>query len=133
MKKGLALFLVGIFLLSGCASVPVSKKMPDNFLYEEEPEICFFPKDQAIWDGYKITNKNWNKLSDYLKLMFVFEGVQELQRKNRVNIALGDSGRTVAALDYGLDKISKDMPQVEIVVIDFLYDVLKQAKMVTPR
>ncbi len=133
MKKVLVLFLVGIFLLSGCVSVPAPKKFADDYHYTEVPDICFFPIDQAAWDGYKITNKNWNKLDDYLKLMFIIEAVQELQRKDKVNIASRDGARTLRALNYGLDKINKDMPKVELLVIDFLYDVLKDAKLVTPR
>jgi len=135
MKKGLAIFAAIIFLLSGCALAPTSKKIMvvDNFQYSETPDICFFPKDQAKWDGYQITNKNWNKLNDYLKLMFILEGVQELQRRNRVNIVMKDSTRTVRALDYGIDKMNKDMPTVQMLVINFLYDIFKEAKMVTPR
>ncbi len=134
MKIRLAvLAIAAVFLLNGCASTLGSKKAVDNYKYTEEPDTCFFPKDQAKWDGYKVTNKNWNQLDDYLKLMFIFEGVRELEKKDSVNITLKNSGQTVRALDYGLNKINKDMPTVEIVVLDFLYDVLKQAKMVAPR
>jgi len=133
MKKGLVLFLVGIFLLSGCASVQAPKKFAVDYHYTEAPDVCFFPTDQANWDGYKITNKNWNKLDDYLKLMFIIEAVQELQRKDKVNISSRDGARTLRALNYGLDKINRDMPKVELLVIDFLYDVFKDAKLVTPK
>lgn len=129
----LALVAITVFLLNGCASVPAPKKIVDNFQYTEEPDICFFPKDQAKWDGYQITNKNWNKLNDYLKLMFIFEATKELEKRDRVVITIKDSARTVRALDYGIAKINKDMPKVQILVIDFLNDVLKEAKMVVPR
>jgi len=133
MKKGLVILLAGIFLLSGCVSVPAPKKFAVDYHYTEAPDICFFPTDQAKWDGYKITNKNWNKLDDYLKLMFIIEAVQELERKNKVNIASREGARTLRALNYGLDKINRDMPTLELLVIDFLYDVLKDAKLVTPK
>jgi len=131
--KLMALVAITVLLLNGCASVPAPKKFSDDYHYLEVPDICFFPTDQAKWDGYKITNKNWNKLDDYLKLMFIIEAIQELQVKNKVNIASREGARTLRALNYGLDKINRDMPEVELLVIDFLYDVLKDAKMVTPK
>ena len=131
--KSVFLVVITLFVLSGCASIPAPKKIVDNFQYSKAPDICFFPKNQASWDGYQITNKNWNKLNNYLKLMFTLEAVKELEKKNRVIIRIKDNALTVKALDYGIDKINRDTPQVQLVVIDFLYDVLKQAKMVTAR
>lgn len=129
----LALVAITVFLLNGCASFSGSKKITNNFQYSETPDICFFPKDQAKWDGYQITNKNWNKLNNYLKLMFIFEATKELEKRDRVIITIKDSARTVRALDYGIDKINKDIPKAQVLVIDFLNDVLKEAKMVAPR
>jgi len=131
--KLLFLAVLAAFLLNGCASVPAPKKIVVDFHYSEAPVICFFPKDQANWDGNQISNKNWNKLNDYLKLMFIFEATKELERRNKVVITIRDSARTLRALNFGIDKINKDMPKVQLLVIDFLYDVLKEAKMVTPR
>ena len=131
--KLMVLVAITILLLNGCASVPAPKKFTNDYHYTEVPDICFFPKDQAAWDGYKITNKNWNKLDDYLKLMFIIEATQELQRKEKVNITSREGARTLRALNYGIDKVNRDMPQVQMVIIDFLYDVLKEAKLVTPR
>lgn len=134
MKKQLAVLAVAVFLLSGCATTaPAFRRSINDFHYTEKPDICFFPQNQSTWDGYKITNKNWNKLDDYLKLMFITEAVQELERKNTVRIAMADGSRTLRALNYGIDKINRDMPKVELLVIDFLYDVFKDAKLVTVR
>lgn len=131
--RSVVLVATTVFLLIGCASVPAPKKFVNNFQYTEAPDICFFPKDQAEWDGYQITNKNWNKLNNYLKLMYIFEATKELERRDRVIITIRDSARTVKALDYGIDKINRDMPKVQILILDFLNDVLKEAKMVAPR
>ena len=131
--KLMVLVAITILLLNGCASVPAPKKFADDFHYLEVPDVCFFPIAEAKWDGYKITNKNWNKLDDYLKLMFIIEATQELQRREKVNIVSREGARTLRALNYGIDKLNRDMPQVQIVVIDFLYDVLKEAKLVTPK
>jgi len=127
------LLAVTVLLLNGCATAPAPKKIEDNFKYAEAPDVCFFPSDQAKWDGYQITNKNWIKLDNYLKLMFIFEAARELEKKNKVVITIRNSARTVEALDYGINKINRDMPQVQLPIIDFLYDVLKESKLVTPR
>jgi len=123
-----------VFLLSGCASIPSpqAKNAVNIYQYTEAPDICFFPKAQGKWDGYKITNKNWNQLSDYLKFMFILEGVKELQVNEKVIITLEDSVRTIVALNYGVDKINKDLPGTEVTMISFMYDVFKQAKLVKP-
>lgn len=126
------LLLTAVFLFNGCAAMQ-PKSQVNIYRYDEPPDVCFFPKEQAKWDGYKITNKNWNQLNDYLKFMFILEAVRELEKKESVMITLTDSNRTLLALNYGVDKLSKDLPNTEVTMISFFYDVLKDAKMVTPR
>jgi len=126
------------FLSGGCASAsapagPRNVNLAQDYRYTEEPRICFFPAAQAKWDGYQVTNKDWNKLTNYLKLMFIFEGVKELERNKGVIIKIKDSYRTLLVLNYGLDKINKEAAKSEIPVIVFLYNVLRDAKMVAPR
>lgn len=136
MKNGLAVLAVtAAFLFAGCASVPKEEvKLPvETYQYTEAPDICFFPVDKSRWDGYKVTNKSWNRLSDYLKFMYILEGVKELEAKESVIITLEDSVRTIVALNYGVDKLAKDLPDTEITMISFMYDVFKQAKIVKPR
>lgn len=131
--KLLVLIVVAAFVLGGCASVLGPSSKAETYQYVEQPEVCFFPKAQAKWDGYKLTNKNWNKLTDYLKLMFIFEGIKELERTKKVTIKIKDSNRTLMALNYGIDKINRDLPDTNISMISFFYDILQEAKMVTPR
>jgi len=136
MKTKLVVLIAAVaFLLGGCATVsaPSKANVKGNYKYTTEPKICFFPVTQAKWDGYKVTNKDWNKLTDYLKLMFIFESVKELERTNSVIITMKDSKRILSALNYGIDKINQEVPTAEIPVINFFYDVLQGAKMVTPR
>jgi len=136
MKIRLAILaLTTVFLLNGCVSTPgpVIKTSVNIYQYDQAPYFWFFPKEWAKWDGYKITNKNWNQLSDYQKLMFILEGIDELQRKVAVTIKINDRARTIVALNYSVDKINKEIPKTEISMISFMYDVLKDAKMVTPR
>ena len=132
-KLSVLLLTAGV-LLAGCASAPVpgNINLIENYQYTVEPEICFFPKDKAKWDGYKISNKDWNKLDYYLKLIFIFECSKELERSKAVIITIKDSNRVLVALNYGLNKINKDLPNTEMSVISFFYDVLQDAKMVKP-
>ena len=133
--KLLVLVLGAAFLSAGCASVSASGKpnLIEDYNYTAGPEICFFPKGQAKWDGYKITNKNWGKLDDYLKLMFIFESSKELERAKGVIITIKDSNRALTALNFGIGRINKELPKSEIQVISFFYDVLRDAKMVAQR
>lgn len=128
------LVLVGVFLFNGCASIPgpAPKKSGNIYRYDKAPDIFFFPKARAKWDGYKITNKNWSQLSDYQKFMFILEGIKELEINEAVLIRINDSARTILALNYGVDRINKEMPKTEISMISFMYGVFRDAKMVIP-
>lgn len=131
------LALATVFLLNGCASAPkpasIIKPSANIYEYYRAPYFWFFPKQWARWDGYQITNKNWNQLNNYQKLMFILEGIKELESKEAVAIKISDQARTIAALNYSVDKINKELPKTEIFMLSFMYDVLKDAKMVTPR
>jgi len=137
------LVLTTVFLLDGCASTPKSASIikPSAGIYQsaniyeyyQAPYFWFFPKKWARWDGYKITNKNWNQLNNRQKLMFILEGIKELESKEAVRIKINDQARTIVALNYSVDKINKELPKTEVSMLSFMYDVLKDAKMVTPR
>jgi hypothetical protein len=50
--------------------------------YDENdvPEVFFFPPDQARWNGYRVTMREWYLLSDLQKERFVSEYIGELKR-----------------------------------------------------
>jgi len=127
------LILTAVFLFNGCGTMQKPSPQANIYRYDEPPAICFFPKEKAKWDGYKITNKDWAQLNDYLKFMFILEAVRELEKKKSVMIGIIDSNRTLMALNYGVDKLNKELPDNEVLMINFFYDVLKDAKMVAPR
>lgn len=136
IKKFLGVFIfAAVFLLTGCAGVPLLKKKAPVNIYQSAGvvSIYFFPKSLAKWDGYELTNKNWNQLTEYQKLMFILEGIRELEREKEVVIMAKDIQRTITALDYGVNKMNKDVPQAEILMINFMYDVFEEAKMAAPR
>ena len=128
--------LVLVFLICGCATTghqDKAKVSAEDYSYTDEPDICFFPRESAKWDGYEVNNKNWNKLTDFQKLMFIFEGSKEIERQKNVTVNIKDTNRALVALNFGLDKINQENPGVTVPVIDFLYDILNEAKMIAPR
>jgi len=129
------LILTSVFLFNGCATVGQSKPKAKeiDFSYQEEPAICFFPREQSKWDGYQVTNRNWGRLTEFQKIMFVYEGSKEIERKKSVVVEIRDANRALAALDFGIDKINQNDAGMMIPVIDFFYEILDEAKMITPR
>jgi len=57
------------------------------------PQVFFFPKETARWDGAKITLKEWYMLTDLQKQKFFSEYIGELERQYHQSIH-------VTGLDY---------------------------------
>ena len=45
------------------------------------PEVFFFPKEKARWDGTKVTMREWYMLSDLQKEKFISEYLGELKKQ----------------------------------------------------
>jgi hypothetical protein len=67
---------------------PFPKNRGTIYAYSSDdiPDICFFPKDKARWDGSKITAKEWQMLTDFQKTMFISEYVKELEKAHKKSI-----------------------------------------------
>jgi hypothetical protein len=90
MNKALAfVFLLGIvlccniFLNCGEAQSSSGKVEGSIYSYSENdiPEVFFFPKDKARWDGAKVTMSEWYMLTDLQKEKFVSEYMEELKKQ----------------------------------------------------
>lgn len=59
-----------------------SKNEGSIYSYSENniPEVFFFPKDRARWDGSKVTMREWYMLTDLQKEKFVSEYLRELNK-----------------------------------------------------
>lgn len=63
--------------------VQVSSKSEESiYSYSDSniPEVFFFPKDRARWDGSKVTMREWYMLTDLQKEKFVSEYLGELRK-----------------------------------------------------
>ena len=65
------------------------------YTYDENdlPEIFFFPKEKARWDGSMVTMREWYMLTELQKEKFINEYLRQLQEQYKVNI-------DVMGLDY---------------------------------
>ncbi len=77
-------FIGGAFSANDTAQVP-SKSEGSIYSYSESdiPEVFFFPKDRARWDGSKVTMREWYMLTDMQKEKFVSEYLGELHKDYR--------------------------------------------------
>lgn len=111
-----------------------------QFEYSEKdiPEICFFPIEEARWNGYELTNLDWKKLTDYQKVQFVREGALEIFTKKQVSLKLEDRLETwldyVSLINQSLemseDEANKD---AEFKILPFYYNVLQMRGVVVDK
>lgn len=81
-----------MLLCSGCAR-PISAVNPfpynagSSYAYDVKdiPDICFFPVDNARWNGEKVTATDWHKLTDFQKAMFINEYVENYYPDIEIN------------------------------------------------
>ena len=91
---------------------------------EELPDIYFFPKDKAPENGYEITNKNWMKLSDFEKAMFIIEALKEIEMMEVKKIPRRDTWKLQIALNMIIEGMNKTHPDLETPVIRIIYEQL---------
>lgn len=62
-------------------------------------DVCFFPLEKAKWDGSRITAKEWKMLTDFQKVMFISEYIEELEKGHNTTIEEIDVWRLLIALN----------------------------------
>lgn len=50
------------------------------------PEVFFFPKERARWDGAKVTMREWYMLTEKQKEKFITEYLEEMGSKYKTNV-----------------------------------------------
>jgi hypothetical protein len=99
MKKLFAAIVILTAVLSLCNSAraeeregsegqesAVSREIIYSYDMNDAPEHFFFPKEKAMWDGSKVTMREWYLLTEIQKERFITEYLEELQGKYKVNI-----------------------------------------------
>lgn len=117
---------------------PLNKGSIYEYQSNDIPDVCFFPVDQARWNGYKVTNLEWKKLTDYQKSSFVREGAMEIVIRSHVTLNLEDKIETwldyVSLINQSL-VMSEDPNDVnaEFEILPFYYNVLKMRGVVVDK
>ena len=114
----------GAYAFSEEAKASPAKAEGSIYSYSDSaiPEVFFFPKEKARWDGTKVTMREWYMLTDLQKAKFVSEYLGELKKQYQ-------GAMEVLGLDYlkALDLFSyysneKAQSQQSTKVIDLLLE-----------
>lgn len=95
---------------------------------ENHPAVYFFPVAQARWNGYKISNKNWNQLADDQKAVFISEGIGEIERNANVTVKSVKNLEVISAMNQAVVKLENDFPGTEMSMMKMLVNMLKSSK-----
>jgi len=107
--KRSVLIAAAILIFSGvglvfCADDQANLSEGSLYSYNKNdiPEIFFFPKEKARWDGSKVTLREWYMLTDLQKEKFISEYVHEMakQYSGPVNIVFGDYVNALNLFSY---------------------------------
>ena len=138
-KKQLIAALVISIFLTGCSFLPEKpypfpKNIGSSYEYDSNniPDVCFFPVEKARWDGYKVTNKNWNQLTDFQKTMFISEAAEEIERNEKVTVDLKGGWLVLSSLNEGVEKAERSPSHLEFPMIRLMYEALKESGQIKP-
>jgi len=136
-RKKLILGLIAGVFLSGCSTLPTKPHpFPKNIgtIYEYSgnniPDVCFFPVEKARWDGYKVTNNNWNQLTDFQKTMFISEAAKEIEKNEKVTVDLKGGWGVLAVMNKTVADIDKDSANIEFPMIKLMHGILKDSSQI---
>lgn len=100
------------------ADMPSANKA-DLFIYDEAnpPEVFFFPKESARWDGTKITVREWYMLSDLQKQKFITEYLNEMRKQynSPIDVAGTDYLKALNMFSYFSSDKSSAEPTTKVI------------------
>ncbi len=136
MKRILAILLLTIFIGPHLFALeqkadPFPLNRGSIYEYGDDiPDVCFFPVNKARWDGYKVTTKTWNQLTDFQKVMFLSEGISEIEIKNQVKVddSIKGSPLFLISINTVVDDINKSTTDNHMTMLEFIFNVLKYDK-----
>jgi len=137
-KRLLPAWVMGISLISLLAipvcsgqvipnSSPQHRSSKYDYKDDDIPDVCFFPKDKARWDGYAATNWDWLGFTDYQKEMFISEGIAEIERTEHVTVAEEKKWRLLNAVNTAAGQAREEFPTIKKRAIKILLDSLKES------
>jgi hypothetical protein len=127
--------LLGVIFI--CASAfaqevrPAASALNEDSVYKSHsnklPDVCFFPREKAFWDGYRVTNKNWEQLTDDQKTRFIAEGIEEIQRNETLFVAIPDKERLLTSMNAMVGQTEQSLPEADLRMIKILHDLIIQS------
>ena len=81
------------------------------------PEVFFFPKEKARWDGSKVTMREWYMLTDFQKERFIKEYLQELQKQynDPINVMFADYLKALNVFSYYSNDNTMNEPSTKFI------------------
>ncbi len=136
MKNKQLIYILVIFGLIAATPLFALEQKADPFpqnrgtIYEygdDIPDICFFPANKARWDAYKVTTKTWNRLTDFQKIMFISEGIAEIEIRNQVKVddSIKGSALFLITINTVVDDINKSTTDNHMPMLEFMFNILE--------
>ncbi len=137
-KKLMIVLIIGAFFC-GCSSIPTKpclfpKNQGSIYEYSDNniPAVYFFPAEKARWDGYKVTNNNWDQLTDFQKTTFISEAAKEIERNEKVTVRLKGGRDILIAMNKTVADIENNGSNVEFPMIKLMHGTLKESNQIKP-
>ena len=106
---------------------PRHKASPYDYSDDDIPDVCFFPKETARWDGYKVNNWTWLQLTDFQKTAFVSEGIAEIEKTENVIVIVENRWRILNSVNDAAAMMREKFPMIKTPMIKILSNSLKDA------
>ena len=122
MRIAILLLLTAVFAAPAAAfSLDGDSAASSESIYayseSDMPQVFFFPKEQARWDGTQITMKEWYLLTPLQKQKFISEYIGELeaQYQQTINVMGLDYLEALNAFSYYSDSGARSEPSVTFI------------------
>lgn len=123
-RKSIILILIAICMVTSCilhaAKGEASGSADSLYVYDpiDPPDVFFFPKEKARWDGSKVTLREWYTLTDLQKQRFISEYLTEVSGRQGIstdNISFFDYLKTLNLFSYYSNDNCVNVPSSKVI------------------
>ncbi len=114
-------FILSCLRCAFCSEGQIVRAKTEGSIYaysnNDIPEVFFFPKDKARWDGTKVTMREWYMLTNLQKEKFVSEYLGELEKQYQDTMeALGlDYLKALDLFSYYSNEKTQSEPSTKVI------------------